>query len=170
MRGGRHGRAHVVDIADAEVDDLSTGDVRDIRPVALRTEDAAARCGGRPLGGRGTLAAIGDGHAVLALGGAVVRAGLRGGKPRKAPVDEQARERQPLAHRGARAVEPVERDAELAQAEGRPDALVEQVAREDIVQILRRKPALLQRALKRAALHGGLALLPGLAAEERVGA
>ena len=97
---------------------------------------------------------------------------MRGGHRRsaagKAAVDAHGRERQALPHRRARAVHAAQRHAELPQGEGGADALVQKVAGKDEVQLLRPARRLLQRAGKHALLHTGLALLPGLFAEEGI--
>ena len=143
--GGGHGSPHVVGIGDTLIHNFPAGDVSDIRPRPLGGEKGAAGGGGGPLGGRGALAAIGDWHPVLPLGGAEVGTGLGGDGFRKAAVNEQRRQRQCLAHGGAGSVQAEKGDAQFPQTEGGTDALVQQVPRQYIVHIARLQPRLLQR-------------------------
>ena len=69
-------------------------------------------------------------------------------------------QRQRLAHGGARAVHPVEGDVEIPQGERSADILVQQVAGEHAVHVLRRQSPLLQRQPQSVGLHLRLALLP----------
>ena len=120
------------------------------------------------MGRRGALAAIGDWHTVLPLRCAEV-AGRHGGGPLgEAAGNEQRAQGQGFPHGGARAVEAVEGDPEVPQAKGCADALVEQVAGQDIVQVLRGEGGLLQRLAQRGLLHGALRLLPCFLPEEAV--
>ena len=70
-----HGPAHVALVVDAHVHHPAHGGVGKIRPVAAAAQNAAARGGSRPLGGGAPLGAVGEWHAVLPLGGAVMRGG-----------------------------------------------------------------------------------------------
>ena len=86
-----------------------------------------------------------------------------------AAVNQQGRQAQTFPHGGAGAVQPVKGDVEVPQAEGGADALVQQIPRQDIVQVLRRQLRLVKGPLEDGFLHGGLRLLPGLLPEEGVG-
>ena len=167
--GGGHGGAHVVGIGDSLVHDAAAGDVGDIGSGALPVQEGAAGGGGGPLGGGGALVAVGHRHPVLPLGGAVVGGGDGGAAAGKPAVDQHGRQGQGLPHGGAGAVEAEEGDAEVPQAEGGADALVQQVPGQDIVQVLRFQFRFLQGLPQHRLLHGGLRLLPGLLPEEGVG-
>ena len=167
--GGGHGAPHVVGIGDAPVHDAAAGDVGDIGAVPLSAQNTAAGGSGRPLGGGGALAAVGDRHPVLALGGAVVGGGHGGGQPGEAPVNEQRRQRQALSHGGAGAVQPVEGDMEAPQAEGGADALVQQVPSQHVVQFTGGEATLFQRPAQDPLLHGGFSLFPCLFPKEGIG-
>ena len=158
--GGCHGRAHVGHVCYAHVHDLPPGGVGDIGPLRLDTQNAASGGGGCPLGGGAALAAVGQGRAVLPLGGAEVGGRLRRGDGGAAAGDGCGCQRQRLAHGGACAVHPVEGDVEIPQGEGGADILVQQVAGEHAVHVLRRQTALLQRQPQGVGLHLRLALLP----------
>ena len=166
--GGGHGRAHVGRIRDAQIHDAAAGGVGDIGSRGLGAHHAAARSGGRPLGGGGTLAAVGHGGAVLPLGGAEMGGGLGRGDAGEAAGHRHGRQRQALAHGGAGAVHPVEGDVEVPQGEGGADVLVQEIAGKDAVHVLRRQTALLQGTAQGQGLHLRLPLLPCLFAEEGV--
>ena len=131
--GGGHGGAHVVHVTDAPVHDLAAGDVGDIRSGAVVRQDGTPCGSGGPLSRGRPLVAIGHRHPVLPLGGAEVGTGDGGSPAGEAAVDEHGRQGQRLAHGGAGAVQAVEGDAEVPQAEGGADALVQQVPGADIV-------------------------------------
>ena len=136
--------------------------------LGLRAHHAAAGGGGRPLGGGGPLAAVWHRGAVLPLGGAEVGGGLGGGETGKAPSHRHSRQRQALSHGGAGTVHAVEGDSEVPQGEGCADVLVQQIAGEDAVHVLRRQAALLPGAAQGDGLHLRLPLLPRFFAEEGV--
>ena len=114
------------------------------------------------------LAAVGHRHAVLALRRAEVGGGHGCGVVGKAAVDEHGGQGQRFAHGGAGAVKPVKGDVELPQAEGGADALVQQVACQNIVDVSGGQLGPFQRSLQHSLLHGGLGLLPAFFSEERV--
>ena len=164
----RHRSAHVVRVGHALVNDPAGCDVREIRPLALAGEDAAAAARRRPLRGGRALRAVGHRHTILPLSGAEVRGRERGGALGVAAVDHDRGERQALAHRGARAVDAVEGDAAAAQGERRAGALVEKIPRKDEVEVALAQCGLFKRVEKRAALHGALTFFPCFFAEKVV--
>ena len=120
------------------------------------------------MGGGGALVAVGHRHPVLPLSGAEM-AGGHGRQPLgESPRNEQGPQGQGFPHGGAGPVEPVKGDVEIPQAEGRADALVEQVPRQHVVQLSRREAPLLQRPAEGDLLHRALRLLPGLLSEKAV--
>lgn len=134
-------------------------------PSPLPSQNTAAGGGGRPLGGRRALVAVEHRHPVLPLRRAEMGAGDGGSQPSKAAVNEQRRQGQALPHGGAGAVQPVKRNFEIPQTEGRADALVQQIPRQHIIQILRPQTALFHGLLQGKLLHGGLSLLPAFLPE-----
>ena len=138
-----HGRAHVVCILDAHVNNAPAGDVGNIRPVPLGAQDAAA--GGRsgPLGRRCALVAVEHRHPVLPLGGAEMGAGHSGHDGGKAAIDKQSRQGQAFAHGGTGTIEAIKGDFEVPKAKGGADALIQQIPCQHIVQVLRYKSPLL---------------------------
>ena len=165
---GSHGGAHIVGVGDALIHDLAAGDVGDIGPGAVLRQNGAPGGGGGPLGRGGALVAVGHRHPVLPLSGAEVGAGDGGGPAGVAAVDEHGRQRQGFAHGGAGTVQAVEGNAEVPQAEGGADALVQQVSGADIVQVAGLQLGLIQRPLDNLFLHGGFRLFPGLFSEEGI--
>ena len=139
-----------------------------VGPLALLLQDGAAGGGGRPLGRGGPLAAVGHRHTVLPLGGAEVGGG-HGRRPAgKAAVNKQRRQGQGLPHGGAGAVQPVEGNAEVPQAEGGAHALVQKVSRQNIVQVSGLEARLIQSAAQSPLLHGGLRFFPGRLSEKGI--
>ena len=119
---------------------------------SLGAEDGRTGGGRRPLRGRGALAAVGEGKAVLALGGAEMR--RRGNRqPRGgSSLDEHAAECKSLRHGRARAVLPEIGDVGVHGREKRADALVEQVARKDQIEVAPVQTALAERKVYRGFL------------------
>ena len=161
-----HGPAHVALVVDAHVHHPAHGGVGEIGPVAGSAQDAAAGGGSRPLGGGAPLGAVGQGHAVLPLGGAVVRGGHGRRHVGRAPLQQHGRQRKPLAHGGTGGVQAAHAEGLVAQGEIAGGALVEQIPRQHQIHVLRLHTAPLQSVGQRPLLENGLRLLPtGLAAE-----
>ena len=100
--------------------------------------------------------------------GAEVGAGLGSGQTGEAAVDQQGGQGQGFPHGGAGTVQPEKGDAEVPQAEGGADALVQQVPGQHAVQLSRLQSRLVQRPLQNPFLHGRLRLFPGLFSEKGV--
>ena len=138
-RGGRHGRPHVVCVLDAEIHDAAERDR--LNPHARgfvlvpRAQDDCSGGRRRPLGGRGSLSAVLQRQAVLALRRAEVGGRHGGGARRGARFHEKRGHGERLSHGGAGAELPEKRDVQAAQAESGRDALVQQVSGEDAVDI-----------------------------------
>ncbi|MPM86015.1 hypothetical protein SDC9_133098 [bioreactor metagenome] len=165
---GRHSCAHVVHVGDTLIHDLAAGDVGDIRPVPLPTQNAASGGCGGPLGGGCPLVSVGNRHSVLPFCRAVVGGGDGGGLFRKAPVDGHGRQRQRFPHGGAGAVESEKGNVEVPQAKRGSDALIQKVPRKNIIQIAGVQLRLIQGGLHHLLLHAGLGLFPGFFPEKRV--
>ena len=163
--GGRHCSAHVVRVRDARVHDRAGRCHGHARPASGRREDERACAGHRPLRGRRAHTAVFQRKAVLALGGAKVRACERGGGLGIAAVDEHRGQTDRLCHRRACAVQPKIRRTGAAHGVGRAHALVEQVAGEHVVELLRLQTGLAAHARKALPQHGALGLFPALFAE-----
>jgi len=160
--GGGHSGSHIVSILDALVHNLACGHMGDIGARPLPGEDDAARPRHRPLGGGGALAAVLQGRAVLPFGGAEMGGGHGGGVGGETAVQQQGGQRQALRHSGTGAIQPEEGDVLPPDGEAGANALVEQVAGQNIVQGGGAQPRLVQRGGEGQLLHGGLRLLPGL--------
>ena len=163
--GGRHGGAHIVRVRDARVGDLAGRHHRHARPVARRTENERAGAGDGPLRSRCAHAAVFQREPVLPLGRAEVRARERGGVLGVAAVDEHGGQTERFRHRRARAVQPQIGHTDVSHGIGRTHALVEQVAGEHIVELLRGQPGLLAHKVEALPQHVALGLLPALCAE-----
>ena len=167
-RRRRHGSAHVARVLDAVVLDPADGGAVDERAAALRADDAAAGAGDRPLRGGRPLTAVAKRKTVLPLGGCKVRGGQCGRALCVARVDGGSGKRQPLCHGRARAVQTEKRDLCAAHGEGGADALVEQVACKQHVQLAAAGRGLLPRSIERQLLKARLSLLPRFLPEARV--
>ena len=161
----RHGAAHVIGVGDALVDHLPDGCRAHVyRPPAL-SQQHAARTGHGPLGCGRALAAIFQRQAILPLGRCKVGRG-HGGRPLGiAAVDHHGCHQQALRHGGAGAVQSQKWHALPPHGKAGADALVQQVAGAEHVQLLRRKKRFLQRPLQRLLLHLAFGLFPSFLAE-----
>ena len=164
--GRRHGAAHIALVVHAHVHHPAHGGVGEIRPVAGAAQNTAPGGGGRPLGGGTPLAAVGQRHPVLPLGGTVVGGGHDPRRSHRAPLQQHGRKRQSLSHGGAGGVQSAYAEGLVAQGEGAGGALVQQVACQHQIHVSRRHAAALQGMAQRPLLEDGLRLLPtGLSAE-----
>ena len=135
--GGRgHGSAHIVGVLDAVILNFSDGRGLNARPVAAFSHDAAAGASHGPLGCRRALAAVAEREAVLPLRRGKMRRGMRCRRVRKARIDERRRQKQRFGHGRARAVKPQKRDRRAARRERRGNALVQQISREQHINVL----------------------------------
>jgi len=140
----------------------------DIGAGTFAAQNGAAGGGGGPLGGGGSLIAVWNGHPVLPLGGTEVRGGEGGGPVGVPPINQQGRKRKTLTHGGAGTVQAVEGDVEVPQTEGGADALIQQITRQNIIQLGGRQMGLVQCPLQYPLLHGGFSLFPSFFAEKWV--
>ena len=163
--GGGHCRAHIVDVSDAQVRHRPHRHGAHKGRLSILADHARARAGDRPLGSGGALSAVLQREAELPLGRAEVGGGDRQALPRKPRVHKHAGKAETFRHGGAGAVQPEEGDCHLAGGIGRADALVEQVAGKQKVDLLLLHAALLQRQVDGLLLHQRLGLFPGLFAE-----
>ena len=133
--GGGHGGTHVVGVLNTLVHDFTWGDVGDPGTGALPGQHNCPGAGHRPLGSGGALAAVLQGCAVLPLGGAEMR-----GHHHRCPLPEAAVQRhggqsQPFPHGGAGPIQAEEGEVLFPGGVGGADALVEEVAGKQPVQI-----------------------------------
>ena len=133
----------------------------DAGAVSHTLENDRARPGYRPLGGGGALTAVLQGGAVLALRRAEV-----GGDHHPRPLSEttvqgHGCQNQPLAEGGAGPVQAEEGNFLLPGRVRGADALVEQVAGKQPVQLLGGEGALLKGQGQGLLLHSPFGLLPG---------
>lgn len=164
-----HGCAHIVGVLDAQILDAAKEHLLDARAAARLADHRRTGRGGRPLGGGRPLATVLERIAELLFRGGKVR---RRGRDRivgGAAVREHGRHRQGEGHGGARAVQPGKGDVQLPQAKGGGDALVEQVAGKDHVDLRRGERRLGQRADDRLTHEGALRLFPGGLAHGGIG-
>ena len=116
----------------------------------------------QPAGGGGPLAAVFQRQAELALRRAEVGAG-HGQRPAGgAALHQDGRHQQCLGHGGAGPILAQEGDAEIQQAKGGGNALVQQIPRQDEVHLLRPGPRFREGLGYRLLLQLGLRLFPAL--------
>ena len=163
--GGGHGRSHVVGVCDPLVHHPARGDMGEVGAGTLPGQEDGSGGGHSPLGGGSALAAILQRGAVLPLRGAEVGGDHHPGPLPKAPVQCHGGQGQTLPHGGAGAVQPEEGALLIPGGKGGTDALVQQVAGEQPVQLPLSRPCLFQRQGQGLLLHGPLGLLPGGRAE-----
>ena len=134
--GGCHRCAHIVLVGHPQILDGADGDGAEIgRLISLFQNDRAGG-GCRPLGGRRPHRAVFERKAVLPFGGAEVGGGHRHRPAHRLGIHQQRGQKHPLGHGRTGAVKPEQRNSGIAQAEGGADALVQQIPREDAVDIL----------------------------------
>ena len=158
--GGSHGRAHVVCILDAKVGNGADGTAGDSGAMAVTAHKCSPGTGNRPLGGGSPLPAVTQGKAVLPLGGGKVGRGHGHRVVRKAAANRHGGQQQTFRHGGTGAVQPKVGNSQIAQGEGRADALVQKVAGENKVEVLQLHVCLFGQLPESQLLHLLFALFP----------
>ena len=134
--GGRHRRAHIVLVGHPQILDGAYGGGAEIGRLVSLFQHNRAGGGRRPLGGRRPHRAVFEREAVLPFGGTEVGGGHRHRPAHRLGIHQQRGQKHPLGHGRTGAVKSKKRNPGIAQAEGGADALVQQIPREDAVDIL----------------------------------
>ena len=128
--------------------------------MAVAAHQRCPGAGDRPLGGGRPLPAVAQREAVLALGGGKVGGGYSHRVVREAAAHRHGGQQQTFRHGRASAVQPQVGDTQIAQGEGRTDALVQKVAGENKVKILQLHVGLFRQLPESQLLHLLFALFP----------
>ena len=149
---GRHRRAHIIGVGDAQVSDPPDGGRRYPDAAAAHADHRRTGGGRRPLGSLRPLPAVLQREAELPLRRAEVGGGERAAQIRRAAVHKDRGEGQGLRHGRAGAELAEHRHPVFPHPEGGGDALVEQVAREQVMELGGGHPRLVHRPGKRLPL------------------
>ena len=169
----RHRCAHIVGVADAQINNASAGRMRQYgaRPLcafSARQHDRS-RARNSPLSCRCPLIAEFQRRAVLSFRRTEMTACRADHRICKSAVGNHPADGQRFRHRRTRAIQSVKRDTQIARRKARGDDLVKQVAAEQHLNIAKRFVRFLRASANRLFKHRPLSAFKGLLSIQFVG-
>ena len=166
---GSHGRAHVVCVGDAVINDRADSCAIQERPLVSAAQQNTPGARDGPLGRWGSLAAVAQRIAVLPFCRREMGGTDGAGHIGVSAVDADSGQKQTLRHGGAGAVQPKKGNAHIPYGEAGADALVQKISGEQSLKVTVVQFCLFQGNFQGGFLHGAFGFLPGFLTERGVG-